>query len=108
MQWTGNVGRTIGHLLLALGIIALALGILGLVFGGLVFRDAVSDPRMQDGDVGEVMEGLVLGGMALSAAGTTAVVLAIIVLGAARALRERFERRQAAAAANPPAPGTQA
>lgn len=104
MNWTGNVGRTFGQVLLALGIISLVLGILGLVFGGLVLRDSVADAQGPDGDVGDVLEALVLGGMALSAAGTAAVVLAIVVLGFARALRDRHQRRLAAAPSASPAP----
>jgi hypothetical protein len=105
MQWTGNVGRTFGHVLLALGIIAVVLGIVGLVFGGLVLRDAASDPRMRDEDVGEVVEGLILGGTAAVGLGTLSIVAALVALGAARAIRERAQRRKASgeAAAGPPA-----
>jgi hypothetical protein len=103
MQWTGNVGRTVGQVLLALGIIALVLGILGLLTGVFVLGKAADNPEMQDG-VGEILEPLVMGGMALVGFGTVAVVGAIIILGVARALRERLAR-QLAAARPPVIPG---
>lgn len=93
MQWTGNVARTFGQVLLALGIIACTLGILGLLIGGLIVRDAASDPMARNEDVGDVLEGLVLGGMALTVSGTAAIVVALVLLGVARSLRERLQRR---------------
>lgn len=93
MQWTGNVARTVGQVLLALGIIACTLGILGLLIGGLIVRDAASDPMARNSDVGDVLEALVLGGLAFTVAGTAAIVVALVLLGVARSLRERLQRR---------------
>ena len=92
MQWTGNIGRTFGQVVLALGIIALVLGILGLLVGAFLVGKASDNPEIAS-DVGDVLEVLVLGGIALVAAGTLAVVAGIITLGFARALRERLQRR---------------
>lgn len=91
MQWTGNVGRTIGQALLALGIIAVVLGILGLVMGAYLVGKATDNPEFAD-EVGDVLQVLVLGGIAFVAGGTLAVVVAVIVLGVARSLRERLQR----------------
>lgn len=106
MQWTGNIGRTFGQVLLAIGIIALVLGILGLLTGAFLVGKAADNPEVAN-DVGDVLEVLVLGGAALVAGGTLAVVLAIVVLGMARALRERLQRRLAKAA-GPALPPSQA
>jgi hypothetical protein len=96
MQWTGNVARTVGQILLAVGIIACTLGILGLLLGGLIVKDAASDPRARNGDVGEVVEFLVVGGLGFTVAGTVAIVASLVVLGVARSLRERLMRRMVA------------
>ena len=93
MQWTGNVARTTGQVLLALGIIACTLGILGLLIGGLIVKDAANDPTARNGDVGDVLEVLVLGGLSFTVGGTLAIVLALVLLGVARSLRERLQRR---------------
>lgn len=95
MEWTGNIGRTAGHVLLALDIVSCALGIGGLFIGGLIVKDAADGSAPPGDDVGEVVEFLVLGGLSFTAGGTVAIVVALIVLGAARALRERLQRRLA-------------
>lgn len=101
MRWTGNVGRTVGHVLLALGIIAVVLGVLGLLAGAILLGNAMEDPAVRGSDVGDVLEALVLGGMGLVAAGTVGIVLALVVLGAARAVRDRAARSVPATDAAP-------
>lgn len=97
LTWTGNIGRTVGHILLALGIIALVLGVLGLASGVYVLGKAADNPQFaSDSDVGDILGFFVQGGLALVASGTLAVVVSLIVLGVARALRERLQRTLAA------------
>jgi hypothetical protein len=97
MQWTGNVARTLGHILVALGTVALVLGVAGLVIGALMVKDASNGARPADG-AGEVLKGLVLGGISLVAGGVLALVAGIVCLGVSRSLRGRLERRLASSA----------
>ena len=88
MRWTGNVGRTFGQLLLALGIIAAVLGVVALAASAYLVGKA-ADNREAAQDIGDMLEGLVPAGLALLAGGVLGIVLAILVLGLARGLRDR-------------------
>ena len=98
MPLTGNVPRTFGHILLALGIIAVVLGIVGFILGGIVIDSATDNPEFRE-DAGDMLEALVLGGVTLVASGTVAIVVALVLMGVGRALRERLARRSAVPAA---------
>lgn len=91
MQWTGNIGRTIGQVILALGIMAFVLGVTSLLIGAWLVDSATEEPRAAD-DVGDVLAFVVPWSVALLGMGVLGVTLAIIILGAARAVRERAAR----------------
>ena len=96
MPLTGNIPRTFGHILLALGIIAVVLGIVGFLLGGIVVDSATDNPEFRE-DAGDMIEALVLGGMVLVSSGTAAIIVGLILMGIARGLRERLARRMAGA-----------
>ena len=97
MPLTGNVARTLGQVLLAVGAIAVVLGLLGLAFGAVLVRDAAANQSEAYQELGDVLEVLVLGGLTLVGAGTLALVVGIVLIGVGRALRDRLERQRLAA-----------
>lgn len=94
MRWTGNVGRTFGQLLLALGIIAAVLGVVALAASAYLVGKATDNQEVAQ-DIGDLLQGLVPAGLALLAGGVLGIVLAIVVLGMARGLRDRSQRKAA-------------
>ena len=93
MPFTGNIPRTLGQMLLALGAIAVALGLLGLVLSAMLVKEAADNPEFRGGDAGDLFEGLVVGGIGFLAGGTVAVLVGIALIGLGRGLRERLQRQ---------------
>lgn len=97
MQWTGNIGRTFGQVLLAVGIMAFVLGLVGLLIGAWLVDSATEEPQAAQ-DIGDVLEVIVPWSLLLLPLGAVGVVAGIVILGVARGLRERLQRRTARAA----------
>jgi hypothetical protein len=102
MRVRGHTVHILGNLLLALGIVLVVAGIVAAAIAMLWVKDAAASSQRSHDDVGDVIQGLLLGGGVAASIGLLALVVGIVLRGVGKALRERAQRIDGTAAQTAP------
>ncbi|MCA1811018.1 MAG: hypothetical protein LC623_03285 [Halobacteriales archaeon] len=92
MRVRGHTVHILGNLLLALGVVLVVAGIVAAAIAMLWVKDATSSSQRPHEDVGDIVQGLLLGGGVAAAIGLLALTVGIVLRGVGKALRERAQR----------------
>ena len=95
MPIRGHTPRILGTVLIVVGSVLLAAGILSAIIGLVWAKDASSNNQRPPSDLGEVLQGLILGGVTGAGIGLAVLVVGLVLRGVGKALHERAARLDA-------------